>query len=480
MEQIKATRILSKLDATEISWLAQALEKEGKPKRLKLFKLLKQEGITRSILFKKLFAATYSKEKDYLLRNELFKLTEWLEHTLIKKTHCEALQNDKWLQMSLQMHLYGRLKLSEEADHIYNELQKQMEGANMYTKALNNLFEYIPYVIAGTVQHKARAAKLKPMIEQGLSYFYKSSAIEYQQLRSSESFLKHFNTQAGLPAGEICEDASTLVIDVKLHKTNLSEFYNLYANCFSNLGAAQLKMEDLLAAQQAILPLVSLDAKYKNYYINILQMTAVQYSVNGNFENADEYFRRGLDIVPRTSDMFQSFLMNHTTNLIKLKKYAEAADTLERESAFLIQRLPIIATLINQRLIACYIYLKQPDKLYKILNTDFNLLEPYLQVYYRLSYCVLLLIKKEYEAACREITNINRSKLSAGVEPGYALIIDFFNEAIRHVNNHQTISRLPKSTIQKIKPFADSVDALQFTNYTHIMPYVWLKEAVGM
>ena len=108
----------------------------------KLYKLIitakNAEQLDKSLLFKKIFAKTYSEKNDYLWRNEIRVLKEELESFLVEKEHEHFSKNNQAYNNWLLMHAYDRLKFSNGMDEKHEDLLKEKAIGKNFSNGMFN------------------------------------------------------------------------------------------------------------------------------------------------------------------------------------------------------------------------------------------------------------------------------------------------------------------------------------------------------
>jgi hypothetical protein len=163
----------------EIQKFFAVSKKQRTEKFYKLITIAKNtEQLDKSLLFKKLFAKTYSEKNDYLWRNEIRLLKEELETFLIQKEHEHFSKNNQAYNDWLLMHAYDRLKFTNGMDEKHEVLLKEKDDFASYNFVLdacllqlNNLNHKVPDLTKRMSEYPAQIKDSKQVLNDMVSAY---------------------------------------------------------------------------------------------------------------------------------------------------------------------------------------------------------------------------------------------------------------------------------------------------------------------
>ena len=114
-----------------------------------------------------------------------------------------------------------------------------------------------------------------------------------------------------------------------------------------------------------------------------------------------------------------------------------------------------------------------------IAKEDYNTLQPFEKIYYRLCQCNAYIMQHEYELAYSEISNLLRSKLMNEIDTDYlpaTALISFLLNAI--FKNGKL--KLTPTQLKQFEQLRLQHETEQFPYLKHYSPYLWLKQQLSV
>ncbi len=446
----------------------------------KLYKLIitakNVKQLDKSLLFKKLFAKTYSEKNDYLWRNEIRVLKEELESFLVEKEHEHFSKNNQAYNDWLLMHAYDKLKFSDGMDEKHEDLLKEKDEYASYSFVLdacllqlNNLNHKVPDLTKRMSEYPAQIKDSKQVLNDMIaaycaklnvqSTYFNWISYNHKQVHRENLLVNEFH--------------------ITLEKNPISNFYNHFSQSFTisaDPNSLKKQLKHLDEAIEIIEPLYKKNKLLHEARFLVLMAKGREISSFGYFFEAHEILSKikadadKLNVHNKTI-----FYVNYITNLVKCKFYKEALHTLENE--FTIENALYKNMLLYNRLL-CYLFLRDTKNLATYITYDLDS-APFPQNY------MLKMIKSAYfyligeqETAISIINSLLQAKSSSDNMQYYQPVAIIFKKLY-------TVSQ--KNSLQKkwsekdIKSLQDSIHEFEETapnEFKLVSTYLWLKDEI--
>ncbi len=446
----------------------------------KLYKLITSakntEQLDKSLLFKKIFAKTYSEKNDYLWRNEIRVLKEELESFLVEKEHEHFSKNNQAYNDWLLMHAYDKLKFSDGMDEKHEDLLKEKDEYASYSFVLdacllqlNNLNHKVPDLTKRMSEYPAQIKDSKQVLNDMIaaycaklnvqSTYFNWISYNHKQVHRENLLVNEFH--------------------ITLEKNPISNFYNHFSQSFTisaDPNSLKKQLKHLDEAIEIIEPLYKKNKLLHEARFLVLMAKGREISSFGYFFEAHEILSKikadadKLNVHNKTI-----FYVNYITNLVKCKFYKEALHTLENE--FTIENALYKNMLLYNRLL-CYLFLRDTKNLATYITYDLDS-APFPQNY------MLKMIKSAYfyligeqETAISIINSLLQAKSSSDNMQYYQPVAIIFKKLY-------TVSQ--KNSLQKkwsekdIKSLQDSIHEFEETapnEFKLVSTYLWLKDEI--
>jgi hypothetical protein len=479
MKSLLTVRLISALNEPQHTLVLQKLKVEKRNSLFVLYKLLaikkEEETIDKSTIFFKVFKKKWTKEADYLLRNELKLLKDKIEEIIIES---KLKQYQSTIEDKIKLDFYRDLKMTDEFSNLYNQFMKKNEGNFGLDNYLDYSFIYADFIRLNVSNYAERAI----LLEENLKNFEAKLNLKYTVDLSKFNLMKsHVLFQQKQKHNvEIGELFSYKKVDIETvnYRNELSDYFISYANAYKNFDTSTI--EEWEETFQLLKKVPKDYEQYPDEYCFTLGNLATICSIRSDFEKADKYFEQLFSEL-EDSIIYQNraLILNYITNLNKLKRYKKASIELSKASLVFGEKIREFSQFKTQEIVvACF--LNDIAGLGKLLAINFETLQPFEKIYYRLFYCIYFLLQNNYELAFIEIQNLQRSKLMNEVDSHFGLVANFFYVCIRHANNYGSINKLSRKDNAEIELNYNLILEANIPMFLNYSPFLWMKDWVGL
>jgi len=476
MKELLTVRIVLALDNDFVQYLLLQLKNEKRQTLLLLIKtiLIQKEEMDKQAIFKKIFLKNWTKENDYLLRNELKLLKDKIEDYYIKYSTAYYLQP---LEDKILLDFYKKIRVSDEYFSLNKKYVNKKRNELDFNSLVENNFSHADFVRINVPNYQERAALLEENLkdtQQNILNLYT------QHIVKSNTLNAHFQLQQkqlNNINNNVIYSYNDSYITKDLFVNNLNNYFLAYANAYVNFDTSTIEQwEDVYQK------LLNVPKDYRHYEQELcltLSMLATVCSIRNLYEKSEHYFTLLFDSISiNIINKNISIYLNYITNLNKLKKYEKATQQLQyAKNAFgdMITKTPQYRT---QELVAA-IYLNDVAKIKKIMTIDFENLQAFERIFYRLFYCIYFIIDQQYELAQTEIQNLQRSKLINEIDNFAKIVADYFYVCIRNMNLvSDTKIKLNNKQKQEILQIEEKIKESNLPLLLNYAPYLWMKEKI--
>ena len=482
MKDLRVSRLIISLSVIEVDIITSILKENKHKIFLSIFNAIEQlkvVSLSREEIYLRAYKKKWNTRLDAGFRTDLSRLADFIENCLIEVRLKKRILTDEKLREEERLNLYADLKLSKEFDQQYEQLlldysydsffQNQLtekygnyiiKTANSLSER-NNLMQKVHANFHLQSNHQNNIAMAKSFYFKCIHNYY------YKQINGNYLEEINFETHKNIIENETVVEAkyyyllgiSNLRLDVSFNEDELI-YYHL--------------LEE--TAQQ----LLQQSASFQPQFARAYHIIATRYSILGNFEKANFYYKELLEKTPsKLLANYSISILNYITNLSKLKQFNEALHYLK----LLEQDAKNDAKLksdYNIRLLSCYLFMNNAeDILTTIAKEDYSALQPYEKIYYRLCQCNAYLIKKEFEIAYTEINNLIRSKLMQEIDADYLPATELISFMISCIFKNGK-AKLAPTQIKQFETLRAQLETTQFPYLKHYSPYLWLKQHLSL
>lgn len=436
-----------------------------------LYHLLKKENIPdKKAVFRKIFGEYYSKEKDYLLRNELSILRLRLQEFILENMPSDEVSPQKrWDYYRLGEWLYQR-KLPALARE---SLDKSVKLATRYEdwELLIKLNRLAVLLDQSTIDGLAdRIDAIQQSIRNHEQYIRRLFTQESRYITYLHGLHIKMHKLMGHQAPPL-PDPTHAHITFAEHETSMSAFLREKGIAYAENSAASVPYLEKALEYLEQLPV---SPEVQTQWFTCAGQIASEYSMTGDVTSAEYWFARILDTPGLENYNGRNFLvMNYVTTLVKLRKWQEAltlADMLEQAATeeYVLKRL-------SAAKISCFIFLRDTANLKKHLPRNFSELDTDVRHYYRMQYSIYWYLCGNVEEAEREMQNLSLNKQA--IQSNYKPLIDLllvFYQAMTDAG----IQKPAKKWAQKIQKKYTEFHEHALPAVKAMVPAIWLTEEI--
>ncbi|HQV78013.1 MAG TPA: hypothetical protein PLJ42_04805 [Chitinophagales bacterium] len=475
MKDLVTVRIVHALCETQEKMIYASLKFEKRTSLLQLFKYLSStkndEEISKSVIFLKLFQKKWTKENDYLLRNELKLLKDKIEEIYMQQQLSKLPEKYK---NQLKLKLYQQLKITDEYQSVFNKIINYNAQQHELQNTLENSFAYADFIRLNSPNYAERLKLMQANQQLFESTLQQYISEQYSKLCLLKSHVLFQQKQSDNQLVKINFDYDILKIDTNQYRTIFTDYHIAYANAYRNYDTSTIEeWENVYALLQQI---STINNYVQNEYCFTLGNLATICSIRTNYEKADVYFSILFKEIPvEITQQNIALTLNYITNLNKLKQYHKCKEEMQQAIRVFGNKIKTFSQFKTQEIVtACY--LNEVEKLGTLLAIDFETLQPFERIFYRLFYCIYFLMKDEFDLAFTEIQNLQRSKLMNEIDAHFNEITQFMFVCIKHITANGWQKKFPEKANKEIKTANHKIVQANIPMFLNYTPYVWMKE----
>ena len=479
MKDLITVRIIHALNEQQEKLISIALKQEKRQSLLQLFKWLintkNDVEISKSEIFLKLFKKKWTKENDFLLRNELKLLKDKIEEIYIQEETKELPEN---YINQLKLKLYHQLKITDEYQSIFKKISNYNTEHNEIQNTIENSFAYADFIRLNTPNYADRLKLMQlnqQLFEDSLQQYISE---QYSKLCLLKSHVLFQQKQLDNQIVKTNFSYDVLKIDTDNYKNSFTDYHIAYANAYKNYDNSTI--EEWENVYNLLQQISTKNTYIQNEYCFTLGNLATICSIRTNYIKSDYYFSILFNTIPtEITQQNIALTLNYITNLNKLKQYKKCEEEMQKAINLFRYKIKSFSQFKTQEIVvACY--LNYIEKLGALLAIDFETLQPFERIFYRFFYCIYFLMKEEFELAFTEIQNLQRSKLMTEIDTQFGLVADFFFVCLKNMQSNQHKKKLPEKAIKEINDSNQKVIDANFPMFLNYTPYLWMKEKIGI
>lgn len=445
----------------------------------KLYKLIttakNPEQLDKSLLFKKLFAKTYSDKNDYLWRNEIRLLKEELENFLIQKEHDFFSKNNEAYNDWLLMHAFDKLKFIDGLDEKYDVLLKEKDNYASYSFVLDTCLlqlSNLTHKISDITKRSKAYQEPIDATKQVLKDLVSANAAKLNVYISYYNWISYHHQY---------KHREPLILDeynFVLEKNPISNFYNHLAASVTDSDdkSHQTQIENLDAALKDIEPLYQKNKLLLENRVIVLMAKGREQSANGYFSEADSVLKSIKQDIDHLYPQHRTvFYVNYITNLVKSKMYEEALFVLDNE--FSTDNLLYKNMLLQSRLL-CYLYLRDTKNMANYISYDLDS-APFPQNYMlkviKSAYFYLI---KEYDTALSITNSLLQAKYTTDNMLYYKPISLIYKKLYTTAQNNNMQKKIPSREIKLLQKAIDEFETNTSNEIKLVSVYLWIKHEI--
>lgn len=466
MKTLQLIRLLSPKEKDEFRHHAQWLKNDRLEAAFSFLTKTKElpSSDLQAKVFKHLYKKNWTKENDYLLRNDLRLLGKQLELYLARKLFD---QSDKRFDAEASCLYLTALLERKQIDLFLKEWQQVMRSAesNGNTEDLIRLRKlYILYLTRHPEFTEQRYQDIEVSIDELSRIIYFQQACIMQELSVYKSQLIRQRHESN-PDVPLLKPQPFTMPDFSTDPH--VRFFDLLSEAYLHRGEETIsRLKEALEILEKCKPGI-IDQQQREAVITAY--IALELFLLGKYEEADHYYKRAMDQT-RTIDpiRFGAIAFNYVSNLIRLEKYAEALHEIERYDKLFSGLTGIAQRVICQR-VMCLIYtdrVKEAKQL--ILEHDASASYDVL-FYMRLALSIAFFKEGKIDLCNRELENMEQSlRRTTSEYYVYIHIVRIFTKVVEQPINN----RVRKSIADSITEFRK----VWKKDHFDILPVKWIMD----
>lgn len=394
---MKTYNLIKLLSPKDIVAIDSLVKDKGRDSLMRLWKaVLKQDfSDKKAQLFKLTFQDTYSKERDYLLRNELRLLNEVITQYIVEVDTLKKYKHSVFI-------LYRMLEMGHVIDfeNLWDEQFKTAELIKDYTLISELLQLKIKYGI------KFKDVSLKTYeVLQNLAFQKKEvdHLFALEQTAKNDILINHSTRVLKSLYPQLSKDSRHYEPD-EVDRLILL-YYSIKAESYSVEDSERIsKLEELIV----LLPKIE---QYRPELMlempTLLASIALAYFLQHNFLVAHQYYQRAVSLIDDKS-MHVDLLFNYCVNLIMVEEYETciALNIKFRDIIFDSEKLMHRFLYFNA---IAYLFIDKANFAFNLLTNDITKRPANEYYYYRMVYAMVYHQLGDFDNAHRELTNIKQS-----------------------------------------------------------------------
>lgn len=441
----------------------------------KLYKLVitakNEEQLDRSLLFKKIFAKSYSEKNDYLWRNEIRLLKEELESFLINIEHLHHSKNNVAYNDWLLIQAFDRLKYTDGIDEKYAELKKNKDDFASYNYVmdaslihLNNLHHKITDLTKRMETYPALINETKTVLDDVISTYVERLNV----------YIAQYNWLCYHHQNKKVIELSTSPYTTNLPQNPISTFYQNYALSFTTNFELQIKsLETALENIETIY--INNKLLHENRFL-VYMSKGRELSANGYFLEAHETLSKIKHEADKVNIQVKTaFYVNYITNLVKSNLYKEALYTLDHE--FSTNNILYKNMLLQSRLL-CYLNLRDTKSFANYISYDLDT-APFPQNYMlkviKSAYFYLI---EEFDTAIAIISSLLHAKYATDRMLYYKPISTMYKKLYTAAQKNTLQKKWTIKDIESLKNDILEFEEISPVEFKMVSVYLWIKQEI--
>ncbi len=482
MKDLRVSRLIISLNEVEIDIVLSILKENKQKTYLLLFtaiEQLKTTSLTKEEIYLRVYKKKWSTKLDANFRTDLSRLADFIENCLVEDRLQKRILTDRKLRAEEKLNLFADLKLAKELEKEYEQSLAAYSYDSMFQNQLTEKFAN--YIIKSANNISERNALMERVHHNYTAQSHQQQNIMNAKRHYYKCIQNYYFKQIN---GNYLEE-----INFETHKDIFENEDVLEAKYYYLLGIANLRLDVSFNENELVyyhqleniaLQLLQQSTTFQPQFARAYHIIATRYSILGDFVKANLYYQELLDKTPQKHWMNYSIsILNYITNLSKLKQFDKALEylkLLEYES----KKDEKLKSDYTIRLLSCYLFMNNaPAILTTIANVDYNSLQPFEKIYYRLCQCNAYLMQKEFELAYNEINNLLRSKLMQEIDADYLPVTELISFLINAIFKNGKL-KLTTAQLHQFELLRLKHDTIQFPYLKHYSPYLWLKQQLSL
>jgi len=482
MKDLRITRLILALSASDLDLLKQQLKINNNKLYLTLFAAIEQfknRELSRDEIYLRVYKKKWTTNLDASFRTDLSRLADIIEATLIHQRLLLRIKNDAAFYEEEKLNLYNELMLNKESEQQYHRIIRDMS----FLPAFKNIIciNYADFIIKNNLSLKEKASLIKEIqknydkqsvsnteIQESYSCLLKCM-FNYYYRQINSKFFDKINTDELLSLADKYENTEA--------KFNILNGIS-YLKIDSNASDIAISVYENAVELASVLVQKNPDNLYK--LLKALHLIGTRYSILGNFEKGNTYFEKAIQILPKNKyKNNKTIILNFATNCSKLKQFDRAIKLIKLldDEMALDYKLKAECSI---RSLSCYLFMEDANAIHQlVLSQEYCTIQPHEKIYFRLCQCLAFVMDKEFELANSEINNLIRSKLMQEVDADFLPVTALINFLIVAIFKNGELNLTPSQQLQ-FETLQTKIGITQFPYLQHYSPYLWLLQKLNL
>lgn len=482
---MKALDILSSLSPTETKELDEIIAKHKRAGIKKLYTALKKyrsgkKDPDKEHLFKETFGKAYTKDQDYLLRNELRILGEITKDLMVNKglefalKHNEHLRNYWYLRGLADRKLYDLFDV--EYQKTYPKAQEDNQLHICIEMARSNIFRMKEQ---GWMRDKKISSQdVLDQLRLLLKHLEDHAAVNLNYINYQEALLirkaRSLGSEQFLVDQKEYVPHDTIKIEFDKLENPLAKLYHIFSKTYLE-PSPQKRKELILEALTYLEDCKDIPSNGYNCYTllatcyNLLSLASVELE---DPESEALYAGKCLEAVVQAGTNTDMVLANYLRALIKAQQWDKIHETLVQyaEQLVNVSNIPVL----HSALIEAYIFLDKLDDAMLELR-EFKTNETINYISYKMMLMIIYIKKEELSLALNEVDNLIKF-LNKNKEGDLTPLMISLTKATREWLKAHIIDPGTKKTINKSINYLDQIKPEQMKFITRSSLFSWLVD----
>lgn len=485
---MKVLNILSSLSATETKELDNIISKHKRPGIRKLYAVLKKyrsgkKEPDKEVLFKSTFGKSYTKDQDYLLRNELRILSEVTKDLIVQNGIDLALKNNEHLRNYWYLRGLADRKLydifDQEYQKSYPKAQEEYQLHICIEMARSNIFRMKEQ---GWMRDKRITSQevfdqlhlLKKHLEDHaavvLNYINYQEALLIKKSRSlgSEQFAINQNEH-------IRHDS--IQIDSKTLDNPIAKLYYTFSITYLE-PSPQKRKELMLQALEYLEECKHIPSSGFNYFTllatcyNLISLASVEIN---DIEGEAYYAGKCLEAVIASGNNTDMVLANYIRSLANAQQWDKLKETINEHQDRLqdVHNIPVL----HSAIIEAYIFLDMLDEAMLELR-EFKTSESINYITYKVMLVIIYIKKDELPLALNEVENLIKF-LNKNKEGDLAPLLIYISKATKEWIKAHLAEPNTDTSIKKSINYIEQISEEHLVYVTRSSMFAWLLKKVS-
>ena len=300
MKELRIFRLIMRLSVEENEYLVSILKDKKHKLFLSLFNAIvqtKSVQYTREELFLRIYKKKWTLKHDAAFRTDLSRLADFIENYLIEERLKKRIKTDLKLVEEERLNLYLDLKLTKELEQQYAQLLIQYSYDASFQNTLTEKYGNFVIKTANSLQERNN-------LMQNVYKNYASQSHQQNAILNAKSF--YFNCLQNYYYkqlnGSYLEEITFEKYAALIENETIIEAKYYYLLGISNLRLDVSSNDDELVyyhlLEETAIQLLKLSVKFQPQFARAYHIIATRYSIIGNFEKANIYYRELIDKIP--------------------------------------------------------------------------------------------------------------------------------------------------------------------------------------